>query len=223
MSVLARDLDAYKRALEMYQRKVAKHNTKASQYEQSMVRDANGNSLIRDANGSIKAADSATGNLVDAKLPEGFDPAKYGATEIPDAPGYFSLRQNPTGKRTEEVSGAYRQVDPDTGVESYYTPIAESSDSGTGRSRVEGQGWQVKRENSTPYSGPYSAENQSPTTYDLTREVPEYLDRPDPFTEQFKQKAPSYTKAMAAAASRPSYAQQEAGLIGEVMKGRGVR
>lgn len=222
MSVLARDLDAYKRALEIYQRKVARHNAKASQYDQSMAKDANGNNLIQDANGNLKAADS-TGALVDAKLPEGFDRKKYGASEIPDAPGYFALRQNPTGQHTEEVSGAYRIADPDTGVESYYTPVAQSSDSGATRQRVEGEGWQVKRENSTPYSGPYSAENQSPTTYDLTRQVPEYLARPDAFTEQFSQKAPSYTKAMAAAASRPSYAQQEAGLIGEVMRGRGVR
>lgn len=218
MSVLARDLDAYKRALAVYQRKVARHNAKASQYDQSMAKDANGNNLIQDANGTLKAADS-TGALVDAKLPEGFDRKKYGASEIPDAPGYFALRQNPIGKRTEEVSGAYRIADPDTGVEMYYTPVAATGDSGDTRQRVEGDGWQVKRE----IPGQMSGDSQTASSYDLTRQVPEYLARPDAFTEQFSQKAPSYTKAMAAAASRPSYAQQEAGLIGEVMRGRGVR
>jgi hypothetical protein len=218
MSVLARDLDAYRRALAIYQRKVASHNSEVTKFNSSMVKDANGNDLIQDANGGLHAVDGATGNLIAPNLPQGFDAAKYGSTALPDNPSYSALRQNPVGQHTEKVSGAYKVTD-ENGVESYYTPTADSFDTMSGRSPVKGSGWQVAQE----HPGQQSADGPGPSTYDLTRQAGDYLTRPADFTAQFNQQAPSYTQAAAAAAARPSYAQQEAGLIGEVLKGRGVR
>jgi hypothetical protein len=50
-----------------------------------------------------------------------------------------------------------------------------------------------------------------------------YPESPEEWTEEFKRKAPDPTKAQMAQAGRPSLARQEAGLLGEVIYGSGLK
>lgn len=168
MSVLARDLDAYNRALTAYQRRAGGYNRSVDQYNQSMVRDANGNILIQGMGGGSAGTDASdavpdssylmavdtTGKVISAKLAEGFNESAYGTSAIEGATGYRMLRQNPTG----------------------------------------------------------TADNK-----------PTYQEKPEEWTEEFKGKAPDPTYGQIKKASAPSLAAQEAGLIGEVIKGGGLK
>jgi hypothetical protein len=60
-------------------------------------------------------------------------------------------------------------------------------------------------------------------TYTIEYDINSFQDKPGEWTETFDKTAPDSTKAQVAQAVRPSLAEQEAGLIGEVIKGKGLK
>jgi hypothetical protein len=168
MSVLARDLDAYNRALTAYQRRAGGYNRSVDKYNASMVRDANGNILIQGMTGGSAGTDGSdavpdssylmavdtTGKVIAAKTVEGFNESAYGTSAIEGDTGFRMLRQNPIG----------------------------------------------------------TADNK-----------PIYQEKPKEWTEEFKGKAPDPTYGQVKKAGAPSLAAQETGLIGEVIKGGGLK
>jgi len=60
-------------------------------------------------------------------------------------------------------------------------------------------------------------------TYTIEYDVNSFIDKPGEFTETFDKKAPDPTKAQLDRAGQPSLAQQEMGLIGEVLQSRGLK
>ena len=64
---------------------------------------------------------------------------------------------------------------------------------------------------------------RAPTTYTIEYDESSFADKPGEFTETFDKTAPDPTKAQIAQAARLSPAQQEAGLIGEVVRGKPLK
>lgn len=212
MSVLAREVDAYQRALDAWQRQANRHNRQVDAYRQTLVRDGEGRQLVQYA-GRVFAADPATGALSPADVPQG---ARFELTDMPGNPGVQALRQNPTGTREETVSGALRADD--EGRQYYYTSTWQTGEGGEGRNQL-GPEWRVASEQAGQYR---SADDYGPTTYTLTRDVGVYPDAPGAI-EGFNRPAPEASLVQARAARRPSLAQMEGGLIGDVIRGSGVR
>lgn len=148
MGVLARELDAYQRALALYNRQAASHNQKGKTYDATLVRDAAGNVLVQNSRGNVMAVDDK-GVTTGAQLPVGFDVRNYGKTPIESNASFSLLRQG--------------------GAEGVYP------------------------------------------------------NKPDDWTKTFDNKEPTYTKAQLTKEGQPSLAAQEAGLIGEVLQGGGLK
>lgn len=212
MSVLSREIDAYQRALDAWQRQANKHNRKVDAYQQSMVRDDQGRQLVQ-YGGRVFAVDPATGALAPAETAPG---AQYGLTDLPGNPGILALRQNPIGTREETMSGALRTED--EGRQYYYTRDFSGGEGGEVRTEL-GPEWRLASEQAGQYQ---SADSYDAPTYTLTRDVGVYPEAPGAI-EGFNRQAPNPSMAQARAARRPSLAQIEAGLIGQVIRGGGVR
>jgi hypothetical protein len=213
MSVLAREADAYQRALDAWQRQANSHNRKVSQYRDSLVRDDQNRQLVQFA-GQVYAVNPETGRLEGATAPA----SGYGLTDMPNNPGILELRQNPIGTRQETVKGAQRYQDPAMGEDYYFTSTYETGEGGVGRTRL-GPEWGAQSEQPGVYR---SADDYGPPTYTLEREVGVYGEAPGAI-EGFNRPAPSATLAQARSARSPSLAQVEGGLIANVIRGRGVK
>lgn len=213
MSVLAREVDAYQRALDAWQRQANRHNRKLDAYQQTLVRNDQGQQLVQYA-GQVFAVDPQTGRLSPASPPQD---VRYELTDLPGNPGILALRQNPIGTREETLSGAQRYQDPSAGEDYYFTSTQEM-EGGVERKRV-GPEWQVQSEQPGAYR---SADDYDPTTYTLARDVGVYPEAPGSI-EGFNRPAPQATLSQARRIGAPSLAQVEAGLIGEVIRGGGVK
>jgi hypothetical protein len=218
MSVLARDIDAYNRALAAYQRRAVSYNSGVGKYNESFVRDPSGNPYVYsgeydpagDNTGQFYTADKASGQLTDVQAPASY----AGMTANPDSPPYSMLRQNPTGKETKTFTGATKVGD------YFYIPGPPDSEGSTSLRKLDPSKVRVIGETEGTRSG---MGGESPTTYTLEYDVNSFLDKPGAFTETFDKKAPDPTKAQLARAGQPSLAQQEMGLIGEVLQSRGLK
>lgn len=217
MSVLAREVDAYQRALEAYQRRVNSYNRSVDRYKDTLVRDMNGRLLVINGNGDISAVDDE-GKVISAALGPDFSPADYGSTTIPDSAFYSLLRQNPTGSQRETRNDVQRYYDGETGQEFYYYYGTEGGDGG-GQQVKLGPEWTI----GDKIPGFSSGDSYGPDLYSASRDVSTYPDSPPEWTEEFNKKAPELTKAQSRRANSPSLADIETGLIGQVMKGSGVR
>lgn len=208
MSVLAREYDSYQRAVQAYQREQAKHNQAVNQYNDTLVKDADGNLLVVDAGGKRVLKVTAEGMVKPGQLPAG-KLSDYGMTPMPEEHRFQLLRQGtPVGTRREQIGGV--RQDPETGQ--FYLENPSSGDLPNARDPL-GPEWQVEKvENGE--AGP---------VYAMARDVPAYMERPPEWTQEFGLKAPDPTFAGAKRAGMPSLAQIESGLIGQVLRGRGAR
>lgn len=209
MSVLAREQDSYQRALAAYQRQINQYNRSVDKYKATLVKDQNGNLLVVDSAGNISAV-NAGGTLIGASLPRGFNRYNYGMSEIPGGQGFRQLRQGEPVERKVEVVSGLRQFS-DEGGTSYYDP--------NGMYRSFGPDWQISQATAPVETW----DSYTPATYTATRDASIYMAAPPEWKKEFNRKAPSATPAQAAKIGAPSLAEVESGLIGEVMKGKGVR
>jgi hypothetical protein len=229
MSVLARDLDAYNRALQAYQRKVGTFNKGVDQYNASVMKDPAGNTYVYGGeydplgpnSGQFYTADKTSGNLSEATAPAGY----AGMTGIPDSPGYSMLRQNPTGKETKIFTGAIKSGGGtdrfgNPQPEYFYIPGEPSPDGLSTSKRLDASKVRVVGQTEGQRSGMGGGSNP---TYTIEYDINSFQDKPGEWTETFDKTAPDPTKAQVAQAVRPSLAEQEAGLIGEVIKGKGLK
>jgi hypothetical protein len=74
-----------------------------------------------------------------------------------------------------------------------------------------------------PGSGDGDGPGRTPTTYTIEYDENSFADRPPDWNETFDKKPPTATKAEIRQASRLSLAQQEAGLVGEVIRAGGLK
>ena len=222
MSVLARDLDAYNRALKAYQRKVGTFNKGVDQYNASVMKDPAGNTYVYGGEydpagvntGQFYTADKTSGNLSAATAPAGY----AGMTGIPDSPGYSMLRQNPTGKETKTFTGAIKSGD------YFYITSAEPNSEGSTQRQLDASKVRVlDQQEGVDQNDGEGGTSRTPTRYTIEYDINSFQDKPGEWTETFDKKAPDPTKAQVAQAVRPSLAEQEAGLIGEVIKGKGLK
>ena len=208
MSVLARDIDAYKRAVERYNREIKGYNRGIENYNQSLVLDANGNAVVRDALGNVFAVDRA-GKTIGYNLPEGKTVADYGSQPIPGSP-YLLMRQNPAERRTESVRGVIRQEDADGGGGQYVVPNNEGS------GQVLGPEWKMISE-----QGP-TTEGGNPT-YTFEKDASIYRDRPEAFKGQTP-KAPDPSMAQVRRMFTGSVADRErGGLLNDAIRSKGLK
>lgn len=218
MSVLARELDSYQRALDMYQRQMNSYNRAVDQYRNTLVYDANGNIVITGPGdeGTIMAV-GPDGQIVNAsgKLEKYFN--QYGQTAIPDGHGYRMLRQYPVEENREVVKAVKGYLDSDTGKQYYYTDAYRGDDY---TRNYLGAEWQLDE---TLPGARDSEGNIGPPTYVFSRDASKYLEAPEEWTKTFNRKAPDATAGQVRRMGMPSLAEIEGGLIGEVMKGSGVR
>lgn len=199
MGTLSREVDAYQRALAMYQRR-------AGSYNNSIAKDPNGNPYLI-AKGdydparaygtsggvpssAIKVADSKSGTVSTAPAGASF----VGATDSGD-PNYLLLRQNPRGTETKTFSGA-RYVNGQIGMQQgrSFVPFDQS------KVRIVGQ---------PDANGRFTVE------YD----VPTFGEKP----RDFNMKAPDASTAEVRRDQRPTVVDREGGLIGEVLASRGIK
>lgn len=217
MSVLAREQDSYQRALEAYQRQINRYNRDVDKYKTTLVKDQNGNLLVIDGSGNVSAVNSG-GALIGASLPRDFQLTNYGATDIPGGQGFRQLRQGPMEVKRETKTDVRKYVDYDTGQEYYYTWGPDWSDSGPSQVRL-GPEWRIDK----TVPGQVYGDTEGPTTYIASRDASTYMESPPEWKKTFDRKAPSATPAQVSRMNAPSLAEVESGLIGEVMKGKGVR
>lgn len=210
MSVLGREQDSYQRALEAYQRQINSYNRGVDKYRATLVKDNNGNLLVVSTGWGqyLPTAVDSGGQLVAPALPQGFDIHAYGATPIPGGGGFHQLRQNPTEAKRQTLTGLRKFSD--EGGEVYYD---------SNGNYVDVRGWRY--DGMTPGQGTWDSEGVP--TYNFSRDASTYMDAPAEWKKEFNRKAPSATPAQAAKIGAPSLAEVESGLIGEVMKGKGVR
>ena len=206
MSVLAREQDSYRRALEAYQRQINQYNRNVDKYKTTLVKDANGNLLVVDGGDGLHAVNSG-GQLIAPSLPSGFNPEIYGRTPIPGGQGYLQLRQGPLEKKVETRTGL-RQYSDESGT--YYM----DADWNLFRPGPF-SGWKVEQTS--------GGDDYSPALYTATRDSSAYMAAPAEWTKTFDRKAPSATTAQLNKVDAPTLAAVEGGLVGEVMKGKGVR
>ena len=232
MPILAREIDAYNRALAAYQRRAGSYNSGITKYNESIVRDPNENPYVY--GGAYDPAGATTGPFYTAdkasgKLTEAVAPAEYaGMTNISDAPGYSLLRRNPTGKETKTFTGATKGGG---GTDRWGKPIPEyfllpgerdlGNPMGTPKARqLDASKVRVIEQTEGARSGMGGA---SIPTYTIEYDVNSFLDKPGEWTETFDKKAPDPTMAQIDRASQPSFAQLERGLIGEVLQSSGLK
>lgn len=215
MSVLGREQDSYQRALEAYQRQVNRHNRGVDKYKATLVKDNNGNLLVIDGSGNVSAVNSG-GTVIGASLPQGFNLTNYGATDI--GQGFRQLRQGPMEEKRETKSDVRRYQDYDSGQDYYYTLDGFNWGDGPTQQRL-GPEWRIDK----TIPGSWTWDGYGPTTYIASRDASSYMSAPPEWKKEFNRRAPSATPAQAAKIGAPSLAEVESGLIGEVMKGKGVR
>lgn len=218
MSVLSRELDAYQRAVDAYQRSVNSYNRGVDAYRSTLVRDANGRLLLATPSGGVTAVDSE-GRIAQAVLPAGFDQSQYGMTGLPDS-AYSLLRQNPKSVGRETRDDVYYYAGSSEGNDQpfYYYYGPEQGDAGAQRHILGGE-WRVDQK----IPGFSSGDNQEPDRYVVSRDASIYPEQPGDWTKKFGKKAPDPTGAQMKKMGMPTLAEVEAGLIGEVIKGGGVR
>jgi hypothetical protein len=220
MSVLSRELDSYQRAVDAYQRRMNTYNRKVDAYRNTVVRDANGNLLVVDASGNVFSA-GQDGGLTRSNLPGG-SLTDYGATPLPDDPRFRLLRQGePTEAKRETLDNVYKYEDYESGENYYYTEVDEG-ESGLRRERLTSD-WQLDKVVPGRLIDGGDSSYQERPTYIFSRDASSYLEAPPEWTDEFRRKAPDPTQAQVRRASQPSLAQIETGLIGQVMRGGGVR
>lgn len=221
MSVLTRDIDAYQRALKVFQQKAKGHNRQVEAYNNTLVRDSDGNPLLIDGQGNVFRADS-DGRLTQGQLPGG-SVADYGLSSLPDTSAFRLLRQNPTSQARETRDDVrYIPGFNEDGVARegyYYTVGPEQGDGGGAIERLSGE-WRVDERIPGRQMGPDQVEADR---FRVSRDASVYADRPGEFTEKFDRRAPDPTRAAIQRAASPSMAEAEIGLIGQVMRGKGVR
>lgn len=226
MSVLARDVDAYNRALSAYKRRAAGHIRVAGAYTKSITQDASGNPYVYRGDYDPLGSDSGPFYIYDQtnkKANPAAKPAGYaGMTPIEKAPGYSLVRQNPTGKQTKTMtnvskSGGGVDEQGNKQPEYFYTFNGDNQriiDASKVRVIDQKEGVEIREDGGL---------SKTPTTYTIEYDENSFLDRPPDWNETFDKKAPDPTKAEIRQASRPSLAQQEAGLVGEVIRGRALK
>jgi hypothetical protein len=204
MGTLSRDLDAYQRALAIYQRR-------GNSYNRSIAQDPNGNpyliaksdydpmSIYATSNGQpqglIKMANKSTGAVSAATDA----PTFVGATDNGD-PNFLLLRQNPRGYESKVFSGVSKGEDGQ-----FY--LNTGSDENSTRVPVDMNKAKVLGEPDA--NGFYTIEYQ----------VPKFADKPN----DFNMEAPNPSAAEIKRDQRPSVVDQEGGLIGEVLASRGIK
>ena len=229
MSTLARDVDAYQRALAAYQRRAGSYNSGVNKYNASIMRDPSGNPYVYGgaydplgpATGQFYTADQATGKLSSATAPAGY----AGMTEIAESPGYSMVRQNPTGKETKILTGVTKAgggVDENGNKvpEYFYVAGAPDSEGNATQKVIDASKVRVVEQKEGADQGEGL---RGPTMYTIEYDESNFLEKPGDWAETFDKKAPDPTKAQIAQAGRPSLARQEAGLIGEVIRGSGLK
>lgn len=219
MSVLSRELDTYNRALAAYNRDVRRHNALGKVYNDSIVRDQNGNPVVvsgSDGAWGVPQAVDAEGRVIGANLISGFNAEGFGKSDI--GSGYNMLRQNPTSSTRETKTGVMRAAD-ENGASYYYELGAPDSDGARQQVRLNGD-WQIAKTNPGVQVG---YDEMSQPTYDLYRDIGTYPGNPGEWTKQFGMQAPDPSFSQIRKAGQPSLAQMEGGLIGEVIAGRGAR
>ena len=231
MPVLARDIDAYNRALEAYQRRAGSYNSNVGKYNESFVRDPSGNPYVYSGKydpagantGQYYTADKVSGQLTDAEAPASY----AGMTANVDSPPYSMLRQNPIGKETKTFTGATKGGG---GTDRFGKPIPEyfyvpgERDLGSPMSQPEARQLDASKVRVVAVTeGARSGMGASIPTYTIEYDVNSFIDKPGEFTETFDKKAPDPTKAQLDRAGQPSLAQQEMGLISEVLRSKGLK
>lgn len=217
MGTLSRDLDAYQRALAIYQRR-------GNSYNRSIAQDPNGNPyLIQKSDydparayatsdgagvqGLIKMANKNTGAVSAATDA----PAFVGATDNGD-PNFLLLRQNPRGYESKVFSGVRKSGG---GVDDNGYPIPEQFYI-NGPADSEGYATAIPVDMNKAKVLGQPDENGN---YTIEYQVPKFADKPD----DFNMKAPNPSAAEIKRDQRPSVVAQEGGLIGEVLASRGIK
>lgn len=222
MSVLSRELDSYQRAVDAYQRRLNSYNRSVDAYRDTLVRDANGNLLVVNSSGQVFSADD-TGRLTAGRLPSGTI-KDYGATTLPGDKRFRVLRQNPIDTQRETKTGVKKYRDSESNEEFYYTERREESGDGENIvwDRLSPE-WKLEKEIPGRWIDGGDSSYQEQPTYEFSRDASVYFEQPEEWTKTFNRQAPDPTGAQTRRAGRPTLAQIEGGLIGEVMKGSGVR
>lgn len=212
MSVLNRDIASYQSALDQYRRVQGTYNRGVDAYNKTLVSDADGNLLIVDSAGGVQKV-GAGGVVSSGSLPSG-TVLDYGRTAIPDEGRFTQLRQNPTTASRESINGVtFVSPSQDEGIRHGYAAAD---------GRLLGSEW--RQGAMTPgqrFNQGSDNEYQSPDTYEFSRDTSTYLDKPEEWTRTFTKIAPDPTFAAARRANKPSLAQFESGLIGQVITRRG--
>jgi hypothetical protein len=222
MSVLSRELDSYQRAVDAYQRQLNSHNRKVDAYRDTLVRDEAGNLLVVDSSGAVFSADSE-GKLTRSGLPSGAL-SDYGLTEVPDDPRFRMLRQNPTKSERESRDDVRLFVDSETGEQYYYTLTPGYGDAGPTQERL-GPEWRLEEALPQQMAPGYgdSGGYYLPQQFRFSRDISGFTEKPPEWDREFNRQAPDPTAAQVRRAGMPTMAQIEGGLIGQVMRGGGVR
>lgn len=209
MSVLAREIDAYKRAVEQYNRQLRRYNKGIESYNDTIVMDGNGNAIVRDSVGNTYSVDRE-GKLSGFTLPDGRQVADYGTTVIPGS-NFQLMRQNPTDRRSETVSGVIRQEGADGGPSQYI--IANNEGSG----QTLGPEWKLISEQGPTTEG-------GAATYTFARDASVYADKPGDFEGKLRVQKPDPSMAEGRRMFKPTLAQQErGGLINDVIRSQGLK
>lgn len=199
MGTLSREVDAYQRALAIYQRR-------SGAYNNSIAKDPNGNPYLI-AKGdydparaygtsggvpssAIKVADSKSGTVSTAPAGASF----VGATDSGD-PNYLLLRQNPRGTETKTFEGA-RYVNGQIVM-------------------PRGRGFIPFDQSKVRIVGQPDADGKFTVEYD----VPTFGEKP----RDFNMEAPDASTAEIRRDQRPTVVEREGGLIGEVLASRGIK
>jgi hypothetical protein len=233
MSTLARDVDAYQRALAAYQRRAGSYNSGVNKYNASIMRDPSGNPYVYGGaydplgptSGQFYTADKTSGQLSAATAPAGY----AGMTEIAENPGYSMVRQNPTGKQTKILAGVTKAgggVDENGNPQPEYFYVAGAPDADGNATQKVIDASKVRVVDQKEGAEQVDSDGgilRAPTMYTIEYDENNFQDKPGEWTETFDKKAPDPTKAQIAQAGRPSLARQEAGLIGEVIRGSGLK
>jgi len=228
MSVLARDADAYNRALSAYQRKAAGFLRVAGAYDKSIVKDPSGNPYVYRGDYDPLGSNSGqfyTYNQTTKKANPADKPAGYaGMTPIEGGPGFSLVRQNPTSKQTKTMSNVYK-VSAGVDEQGNKTPEVYYINDGENQRVIDASKVRVidQKEGVEIPGNRDDGPSKTPTTYTIEYDENSFLSRPPDWNETFDKKPPTATPAQIRQASRLSLAQQEAGLVGEVIRGRALK
>ena len=210
MSVLAREIDAYKRAVDQYNRQLRRYNKGIDSYNDTIVMDASGNAIVRDASGNTYAVDK-DGKLSGYTLPDGQTIANYGSSAIPGENRFQLMRQNPTERRSETVSGVIRQDAADGGGGQYVIPNNEGS------GQLLGPEWRMVSEQAPPSEG-------GTPTYTFERDASVYAEKPGEFEGKVRASKPDPSMAQVRRMFTGSLADRErGGLISDVIRSSGLK